>query len=144
MSIICRPHRYIFSRFIFVSSNLRGIRPFLTTNETSPRRAQPLSYNPRMFIGPKILITRATIGRKSTHVQQSVTSVATTRRRWHTLLLHPSAVSHPASVPRFIVFAEQGGPISIQRSCLRRRTSCEEDVAYFSVVCSSELIDVVG
>lgn len=84
-----------------MSKNLRT--SFLTARKASPPRAQPLSFDPRMFIGSKILITPAMIGRKSTHVQQSVTGRRVSPRLVTYYSSFPPSCHIPASVPRFIV-----------------------------------------
>lgn len=84
-----------------LSKNLKT--SFLTMRKAGPPRAQPLSFNPRMFIGSKILITPAMIGQKSTHVQQSVTGRRVSPRLVTYYSSFPLSCHIPASVPRFIV-----------------------------------------
>lgn len=83
-----------------LSKNLKT--SFLTMRKAGPPRAQPLSFNPRMFIGSKILITPAMIGRKSTHVQQSVTGRRVSPRLVTYYSSFPLSCHIPASVPRFV------------------------------------------
>lgn len=87
----------------YKSLSKKSSKDLLLDHEESPPRAQPLTFNPRMFIGSKILITPAMIGRKSTHVQQSVTGRRVSPRLVTYYSSFPLSCHIPASVPRFIV-----------------------------------------